>query len=116
MSVTDDQKKICERFRATYLAASTDSKLGLATSTLPGTPVNGLRHKPTPGTTGWYIWAGEVLSSDDDFFEPMHVAHLETRLPEVLPYLGLGPGWRFLIAPGYEDVWFDESLLEESPA
>jgi hypothetical protein len=26
-------------------------------------------------------------------------------------YLGLAPGWRFLIAPGYEDVWFDEILL-----
>jgi hypothetical protein len=23
----------------------------------------------------------------------------------------LGPAWRFLIAPGYEDVWFDPSLL-----
>jgi hypothetical protein len=20
-------------------------------------------------------------------------------------------GWRFLIAPGYEDIWFDEKLL-----
>ena len=28
-----------------------------------------------------------------------------------LPYLGLAPGWRFLIAPGYEDVWYDEKLL-----
>jgi hypothetical protein len=27
------------------------------------------------------------------------------------PYLALPPGWRFLIAPDYEDVWFDESLL-----
>ena len=25
--------------------------------------------------------------------------------------LGLGPGWRFLIAPGHEDVWFDANLL-----
>ncbi len=27
--------------------------------------------------------------------------------PEVLPYLALPPGWRFLIADGYEDGWFD---------
>jgi hypothetical protein len=26
--------------------------------------------------------------------------------------LGLPPGWRFLIAPGYLDVWYDASLLD----
>ncbi|WP_459166268.1 hypothetical protein [Sinorhizobium meliloti] len=24
------------------------------------------------------------------------------------------PGWRFLIANGYEDVWYDETLLSPS--
>ena len=36
--------------------------------------------------------------------------------PAVLPYLSLPPGFRFLIAPDYEDVWEDAALLEgESP-
>ena len=42
------------------------------------------------------------------------VSRLDTRLPEVLPYLALPPGWRFLLAPDYQDVWFDESLLDVS--
>jgi hypothetical protein len=46
------------------------------------------------------------------FFEPVHVAHLSERLPEILPYLCLGPGWRFSIAPGQEDVWYDGKLLD----
>ena len=25
--------------------------------------------------------------------------------------LALPPGWRFLLAPDYEDVWYDPSLL-----
>jgi hypothetical protein len=62
-------------------------------------------------TTGWYIWAGEELGQADDFFEPVHVAHLVELCPAVLPYLGLSPGWRFLIASGHEDVWKDPSLL-----
>lgn len=33
------------------------------------------------------------------------------RCPEVLPYLGLPPGWRFRIAPGHSDVWDDPELL-----
>jgi hypothetical protein len=42
----------------------------------------------------------------------MHVEHLSIACREVLPFLALPPGWRFLLAPGYEDVWQDESLLE----
>jgi hypothetical protein len=32
--------------------------------------------------------------------------------PSILPYLALPPGWRVLLAPGYEDVWFDGELLK----
>ncbi|TWD77279.1 hypothetical protein FB547_110241 [Variovorax beijingensis] len=74
-------------------------------------PVNGLRHPPTTGTSGWYIWAGEELSTEADFFKPLHIEHLDGWAPEIKKYLGLPPGWRFLIAPGYEDIWFDEKLL-----
>jgi hypothetical protein len=56
--------------------------------------------------------AGEALSDAADFFQPMHIEHVSTRCPEILPYMGLPPGWRFLIADGYEDVWYDSSLLE----
>lgn len=75
-------------------------------------PLNGLRHPREGATCGWYLWAGESEpSSDPDFFEPVHVAHLLEWRPEVADYLALPPGYRFLIAPGYEDIWFDEALL-----
>jgi hypothetical protein len=41
-----------------------------------------------------------------DFFKPMHAEHLEDFLPEVIPYLALEKGFRFIIDDtGYEDVW-----------
>ena len=49
--------------------------------------------------------------SAPDFFQPLHVEHLFERYPRLLPYLALPPGWRFLLADGYEDVWQDDSLL-----
>lgn len=75
-------------------------------------PANGLRHTEEDDTSGWYIPAREDLPDDDDFFAPLHVEHLRQWRPQVLPYLELPPGWRFLIAPGYEDVWFDKDLLK----
>lgn len=74
-------------------------------------PIHGLRHPPHGDTSGWYIWAGEHLSSDPDFFEPVHVAHLPDLCPVVMQYLGLPPGWRFLLAGDYEDLWVDTQLL-----
>lgn len=53
------------------------------------------------------------MSTAADFYKPVHTAHLETWCADAVPYLGLPPGWRFLLAPGHEDVWFDETLLVE---
>jgi hypothetical protein len=38
--------------------------------------------------------------------------HLIDRCPDVQSMLGLGEGWRFLIAPDHQDVWFDPALLK----
>jgi hypothetical protein len=105
---------ICARFGVAPDPVSPTLKVGLSRNVRNGEiPLNGLRHRSSGDTTGWYIWAGETLSQSSDFFQPVHVSHLADLCPVVLPYLALPPGWRFLIAPGYEDVWFDESLLED---
>ena len=42
----------------------------------------------------------------------MHVSHLIEMQSPIVKYLVLPPGWCFLFDDkGYEDVWFDESLL-----
>jgi hypothetical protein len=75
-------------------------------------PLNGLRHPPEGDTTGWYIWAGQELSQAPDFFEPVHVLHLAETCQQILRFLGLPPGWRFLTDGDYVDVWEDASLLK----
>lgn len=106
-----EQRATCSRFSALFVPASDSDRVGIALSTLNDRPLNGLRHAPANGTCGWYIWGGEEISDDPDFFQPLHVQHLAQRCPEVLRFLGLPPGFRFLIAPGHEDVWEDEGLL-----
>lgn len=112
--LSDLMAAVCARHGAPYVATSLDAMAGVARNVGSGLlPLNGLRHRR--GTTsGWFVWAGDELSDDSDFFAPTHLHHLVDRCPEVLPMLGLGEGWRFLIAPEHEDVWFDSSLLDES--
>lgn len=107
------QREICHKYEAEYLPAPSSLKAGVSINVREGVlPINGLRHPPEADTTGWYIWAGEDIPDDPDFFKPLHVEHLDYICPQIKKYLGLAPGWRFLIAENYEDVWFDESLLK----
>lgn len=112
-SLEELQRETCRRFDAEFVSAADDQKLGIAEGVRQGQlPINGLRHRPTGDTSGWYVWAGEKLSEAPDFFAPLHIEHLDEWCPQIKKYLGLAPGWRFLIADDYEDVWFDPKLLE----
>lgn len=112
-SVIDQQRKLCKKYGAEWVEAPDGLKIGIAENVKSGLlPINGLRHPPQGDTTGWYIWAGEELSTDPDFFQPLHVSHLKEWCPQIMRFLGLPPGWRFLLAAEYEDVWEDQSLLE----
>jgi hypothetical protein len=113
MSAPDKQREVCTRAGAAFDPPAAMEKVGIALQTLNLLPLNGLRLRPENGTCGWYIWGGEERSQEDDFFQPLHVCHLEERCSEVIPYLGLPPGYRFLLAPTYEDIWRDEALLLE---
>jgi hypothetical protein len=112
-AIPELQKALCARFEVAHVPAPPHLKAGVAANFCGGiVPLNGLRHPPASGTTGWFLWGGETLSDDSGFFAPLHVAHLAELCPQVLPYLGLPPGWRFLLAGPQEDVWYDPALLE----
>ena len=106
MSANSTQVMVCKRFGVVPVASPDFLKVGIALNVRDGLlPINGVRLEPEGDTTGWYIWAGGDMSDDPDFFVPLHVVHLEKWCPPVIPYLQLPPGWRFQIAPDYEDVW-----------
>jgi hypothetical protein len=112
VSVFEAQKAVCERFGAEFAPPLAGTTVGISRDFSRSVyPLNGLRHPPHANTCGWYIWSGEQFSQADDFFVPVHVEHLKDDCPDLLNYLALPPGWRFLLAPGYEDAWFDPGLL-----
>jgi len=105
------QKLVCAAFRTDFVPIDRESKIGIAMATKGLVPLNGLRHPPTVGTSGWYIWWGEQLSTDDDFFVPLHARHFFDEFLEPAALLGLAPGSRFIWTMDCLDVWNDPSLL-----
>ncbi len=110
---SEEQQRICWEHQVAPAPPLDGEKAGIALATLDQVPLNGLRHRPEAGTSGWYIWGGTTMSEAADFFDPLHHLHMAEYCPAALPFLALPPGWRFLVAPGQVDVWFDPELLEE---
>lgn len=112
--MSNKQKDFCKQIKVDCLLTDGEDIIGVADDIKDQKrlPINGLRHIPETGTCGWFIWSGEVLSSETDFFKPQHVRHLLEVQPEIEKFFGLPPGWRFLYTPTYEDVWFDPQLLD----
>jgi len=103
------QKEICVNSNSTWKPINKKLNIGVSTN-LEKDPINGLRHPAEKGTTGWFIWTGEY-SEADDFFQPICAEHLLQQRPEIIKYLGLDVGFRFLSdSKGYEDIWYDEKL------
>src|SRR6266852_5317542 len=109
--ITEQQRIVCQKYAQDCLPAELESKLGFALQTEGLLPINGLRHPPEGDTNGWYLWCGNELSDHPEFFAPLHTHYLIKQCPEAIKFLGLPPGYRFLVAGDYVDVWFDESLL-----
>jgi hypothetical protein len=110
-----EQERICVRQGVNPFPVPDDSTVGIAQNVKEGLqPVNGLRLRPAAGTCGWYLWAGDQFSDAADFFVPLCARHLPEWCAAAMPYLLLPPGWRFLVAPDYEDVWFDEKIVRET--
>ncbi|MFL9863609.1 hypothetical protein PQR67_05445 [Paraburkholderia fungorum] len=89
----EQQRTVCQRFHTPFFACDVHLKFGVSLNVKSGTrPLNGIRIHADTGTSGWFIWAGETLSQDPDFFVPLHGEHLKQWAPLVLPYLALPVG------------------------
>lgn len=107
----DKQKEICKKNSSAWKPINKKLKIGVSTN-LDKDPINGLRYPAENGTTGWFIWTGEY-SEKDDFLQPICAEHLLQQRPEIIKYLGLDIGFRFLADnKGYEDIWYDENLIK----
>lgn len=107
MTTISEQRALCDRFGVVPDYPQAGSRLGISEGALRGSePLHGLRQR-ADGLSTWYIWSGEY-SDSNDFFRSIHYEHVAEHRPEALAYLALPAGWRFLLAEGFEDVWFDE--------
>ena len=105
-----EQKLLCEEVGSAYVEVSGDDVVAVAVNTLEQEPIVGIRKKPeSVENVSWFIYGGEQVSNEEAF-ETMTVRELQDIMPDVLPYLALEQGFRFMIdGDDYEDVWKEDA-------
>lgn len=105
----EKQLAVCRRYGLP--PTTPEAMVAVALDSLGRSPLYGTRIALSPGgTVSWFFHAGEH-SDAEDFYQALHTCHLQDVLPQVLAYLFLPPGARFIIDDaGYEDVWLDKAL------
>ncbi len=102
--IHESQHRICDKYGLP--AQAPEAMVALAFGSLDQSPIYGTRiDLPENGTISWFIHCG-AYSDAADFYQPLHAAHLAELLPQVLAYLALPSGTKFILdRAGYEDVW-----------
>lgn len=102
--IHENQRRICDKYGLP--AQAPEDMVALAIGSLDQSPIYGTRiDLPENGTISWFIHCG-AHSDASDFYQPLHAAHLAELLPQVLAYLALPSGTKFILdRAGYEDVW-----------
>ena len=100
---------VCQRFGSAFEPPAESDYVGIHEAALqdPHCVVYGTRYAEDRPSSGWYF-----TSDGGDKLVKVHVGHLESLRPDVLPFLGLAPGYYFDTDSGA--AAFDESLLQES--
>jgi hypothetical protein len=106
-AVNQQQQHICDKYGLP--AQAPEAMVAVAVGSLDRSPIYGTRiDLPENGSISWFIHCGEH-SDALDFYQPLHAAHLSELLPQVLDYLALPSGAKFILdRAGYEDVWREE--------
>ncbi|MDO4228899.1 MAG: hypothetical protein Q4C98_03730 [Capnocytophaga sp.] len=107
MNIKQAQLDICSKYNSEFEQLMPDEMVAIALDSIGKMPITGVRETLKNGqSVSWYIYCGDY-SADTDFYKPVHWVHLIEILPQVIPYLGLSKGFRFIIDDdGYEDVWY----------
>ena len=105
--ISKTQQRICDKFG--LQAQAPEPMVGLAIGSLDQSPIYGTRIVlPENGTISWFIHCGEHDAASG-FYQPLHAQHLHEMLPQVVDYLALPSGAKFILdREGYEDVWLEE--------
>lgn len=109
ISVINVQKQECIKYNITPLFPLFNQMIVLSEGVLAGNNIDAVRYPSPNHMTGWWLTT-ELYDEDIKSLKTIHYYHLVFKRPDILRFLALPFGFRFLSGEQTE-VWFDENVL-----
>ena len=109
IGIINEQKLECVKYNVAPSFPTFSQMIIVSKGVLEGERIDAVRYPSPNHMTGWWLTTDQY---DDDIksLETLHYYHIAFKRPDIMKYLALPFGFRFL--SGQEgEVWFDEEVL-----
>lgn len=105
------QEELCTRMGTTMSPPHASDRAAVSQGVLEGTlAVEGVRYPSNKPNSGWYLTT-DLYDGDYRSMRVIHLEHLISARPELLPLIALPSGFRFEVRTKTQpDVWFDDEV------
>ncbi len=111
LEVVSEQEIICKKFHVQPLFPLFNQKIVISVGVYEGLDVEAVRYPSPDHMTGWWLTT-ELYNGNTDSLNVVHYYHLAFSRPDIIKYLALPFGYRFIKDKEY-DIWFDDNVLSD---
>lgn len=108
ITLISEQTEECKVQNTTPLFPLFSQMIVISEGVLEGAAIEGVRYSSPQHMTGWWLKT-EHYNNDIKTLKTIHYSHLAFERPDIIKYLALSFGFRFLSETN--EIWFDKEVL-----
>jgi hypothetical protein len=109
-----EQKETCEQHKVSPVPPYPDQMIVVSDGVLEGDPVEGVRYPSPDHMSGWWLTTSKY-NGNSDSLKTEHAYHVYEKRPDLIKFLALPHGYRFMENKEKHDIWFDEKAAVQKP-
>lgn len=111
IEIMNSQIEICETYSSKLAFTKVNQNIVISDGVLDGRPVEAVKYEAPEHMSGWYITT-DLYNDDINTLQQIQLPDLKLKRPELVKFLALDNGFRFVVDKENIEVWFDEEVLE----
>jgi hypothetical protein len=111
IEIMNSQIEICETYSSKLTFTKVNQNIVISDGVLDGRLVEAVKYEAPEHMSGWYITT-DLYNDDINTLQQIQLPDLMLKRPELVKFLALDNGFRFVVDKENIEVWFDEEVLE----
>jgi hypothetical protein len=105
VKVLNEQESECAKFNVSCMFPFFSQNIAISKGVYEGLAIEAVH------MSGWWLTT-DLFDDDTNSLMNVHFFHVAFKRPEILRFLALPFGYRFLFSKNIENIWYDEKVLE----